>query len=82
MTARTAAPKRDPRLDPRVGDVVQVIPAVGRRPAPLQVLAVDDVFVTWSRGKVRNKTDRRIWSRTNAISGGFRGMQLVSEARL
>ena len=65
---------RDPQDDPRVGDVLQVIPPFGSTlPAPLTVLEVSDDRVTWVReGQDPKSTDIRIWVKRRATGGGER----------
>ena len=67
---------RDPMVDPRVGDVVQVIPSTGRHPSPLTILAVSGSEVVWERRGHEYRTLRRIW--TNGATGcATREMRLV-----
>lgn len=61
---------RDPQLDPRVGDFLQVIPPFNRAlPAPMTVIAVDDRRVTWTRDGREFSTDRVIWELKDGAGG-------------
>ena len=64
---------RNPQDDPRVGDVLQVIPPFGRElPKPMTVLSVDENQVSWTRGVTTQFTDIKIWRKRNNTGGGER----------
>lgn len=68
---------RDPMQDPRVGDVVQIIPPFNEPPAPLTILAVSDDFVEWQRGDMWHRTTRKVWGESRCTGGGTRSMRLL-----
>lgn len=70
---------RDPMLDPRAGDVVQVIPPFHPAPAPMTILSVSDISVEWERNGMWHRTSRKVWGERRCIGGGEREMRLLSE---
>lgn len=69
---------RDVEIDPRVGDVVRVIPVATdeQSPAPVTVTAVDDKFVHWERCSAPYKTCRKYWSGERVGSHGLSRLRL------
>ncbi|MDH7550185.1 hypothetical protein [Stenotrophomonas geniculata] len=74
---------RDPQDDPRVGDVLQVIPPFGAAlPEPMTVLEVSDDRVTWVReGQDPKSTDIRIWNARRATGSGERRVVFASSVQ-
>jgi hypothetical protein len=75
--------RRNVETDPRVGDLVCVVPLDGREvePTPLRIVEVDARWIHWERNGVRLRTTREFWRGERAAGVKCLRLELVDESQ-